>query len=284
MQGVGLSRNATLDKFYTKKEVAFTCIDAVHNLHDLTSFDIVLEPAAGNGAFSLPLKAMLGERLIAFDIAPEHESIVQQDFFTMPLESLEKWGSQRTLVISNVPFGRQGALARRFVKHSCSFASVIAFILPRSFKKQSLQKALPLKWHLVHETDLPEDAFEVNGGKHSVPCVFQIWEKRDMFREQHVKVEPEGYTFVKKDMPLDIIIRRVGVYAGKACVAATEKDGKNAATHYFIKLDDGIAARKEEIGVKINSHLWEFNNTVGPRSLSKYEMIPIINKIVLELP
>ena len=44
--------------------------------------------------------------------------------------------------IGNPPFGRQSSLAKKFIKHicSCDKTKTIAFILPKSFKKDSLKK------------------------------------------------------------------------------------------------------------------------------------------------
>ena len=82
-------------------------------------------------------------------------------------------------IIGNPPFGRQSSLARKFIKKSCDFCDTLSFILPKSFKKDSFQKTFPLYFHLVYQVDLPEKSFQVNSKDYNVPCVFQIWIKRD---------------------------------------------------------------------------------------------------------
>ena len=47
-------------------------------------------------------------------------------------------------IIGNPPFGRQSSLAIKFIKKSAEFCDSISFILPKSFKKDSLKKHFPL--------------------------------------------------------------------------------------------------------------------------------------------
>ena len=73
-------------------------------------------------------------------------------------------------------------LANKFIRHCCkNCAKSISFILPRSFKKESMKKVFNKYYHLVFEMDYNE--FETPDGKpKTVPCVFQIWIKKDFER------------------------------------------------------------------------------------------------------
>jgi hypothetical protein len=42
-------------------------------------------------------------------------------------------------IIGNPPFGRQSSTAIKFIKKSCLFCNSLSFILPKSFKKDSLK-------------------------------------------------------------------------------------------------------------------------------------------------
>ena len=86
-------------------------------------------------------------------------------------------------LVGNPPFGRQSSLAIKFIKQSCKFCDTISFILPKSFKKDSLQKHFPINFHLEYEYELPKDSFIVGDKSHDVPCVFQIWIKKDTNRQ-----------------------------------------------------------------------------------------------------
>ena len=65
-------------------------------------------------------------------------------------------------VIGNPPFGRQASFAIKFIKLCCEFATTISFILPKSFKKTSMQKHFSINYHLIYENDLPDNSFLVN--------------------------------------------------------------------------------------------------------------------------
>ena len=264
-QITGLNRN-TIDKFYTKDSVVDFCLEAVKSCIDIKKTDLILEPSAGNGAFIHKIKKMVSN-YIFYDVNPEHDEIVKQDYFLCDYIQLKK--QHKTIhVIGNPPFGRQSSLALRFIKQSCKFCNTISFILPRSFKKESLRSKVPLKFHLLFEADLPEKSFIVNGVEYDVPCVFQIWKKQNINRETVQKMEPQGFTFVKKTENPDISFRRVGVNAG---TIDTDIHTKSIQSHYFIKFTNNKSL--DENKLKISNIKYEFNNTVGPKSISKQELI-----------
>jgi hypothetical protein len=269
MQQLGLSRTG-YDKFYTKPEQAAQCCQLVKAL--ISPEDLVIEPSAGNGSFIDPIKK-LTKNFLFYDIEPDHPEIIEIDFLNFnPSGYLEKYKKIHT--IGNPPFGRQSSLAKRFIKKCASFSDSISFILPKSFKKESFQKAFPLSFHLVQELDLPENSFLVGDEVHNVPCVFQIWMKRDVLRPIAIKEEPRGYRFVKKSESPDISFRRVGVYAGKIDL---DTESKSEQSHYFIKFSDPKTLDKldEFSQIKFCS-----DNTVGPKSVSKPELIHEFNKII----
>ena len=180
-------------------------------------------------------------------------------------------------IVGNPPFGRQSSMAKRFIKKSASFADTISFILPKSFKKESFKNSFPKNFHLVYQIDLPDNSFVLNNTEYDVPCIFQIWKKSKKERKTLKKIKPIGYTFTKKNKRPDISVRRIGVNAGRV-----SKDTKKSETsHYFLKLDEKKNVNRiiEATSKKIFNH----DNTVGPRSISKPELIqvynPIFNKI-----
>lgn len=161
-------RQQGLDKFYTIPSVAETCIASVGRLYPW-DWDLVVEPSAGNGSF---LTRIPTDRRIGLDIAPEHPSIVQQDFFTYT-------ATGRVLVIGNPPFGRVSSLAVKFFNHAANWASVIAFIIPKTFRRVSIQNRLHMNFHLVRDEELPASSFQP---PMQVKCCFQIWERREAIR------------------------------------------------------------------------------------------------------
>lgn len=269
----GLQRDTT-DKYYTKPEVVSQCISAIKQYVNPSNQDLIIEPSAGNGAFLSGIQS-LSFNYQLYDLEPEHEDIQQLDYLEFTLEPTMKTKYEKIHVIGNPPFGRQSSTAFKFIKKSCSYCDTISFILPKSFKKESMHKSFPLNFHLIYECDLPVDSFLVDGHPHKVPCVFQIWEKQQGQREVSTKLEPTTYSFVKKHESPDISFRRVGGTAGTIDKNIADKAEQS---HYFIKFDKKI---KETVYNKIASLIFTSrNDTVGPRSISKQELIQRLNLII----
>jgi len=117
-----MSKNIELDKFYTPKETVDRCLGIFNNMVDVEDITEIIEPSAGNGAFSLKL-----DDCIAYDIEPEHESIIKQDFLKLELPY-----KQGRAIIGNPPFGDRNNLALKFFKKSIKSCDYIGFILPIS--------------------------------------------------------------------------------------------------------------------------------------------------------
>ena len=268
----GLKRDTT-DKFYTKNNIVIECINNINKYISIKDDDIIIEPSAGNGAFLLELKKQYpNNKILAFDIKPDIEEIKVLDFLKFDYEPIK---DNTIHIIGNPPFGRQSSTCKKFIKYCCSFATTISFILPKSFKKDSCKKIFLLDFHLKLSIDLDDDAFTLDDKDHNVPSIFQIWKKESTERLV-VKDEISKYiSFVKKEDKPDLSIRRVGVNTTKC---DKEIDDKSVQSHYFVKV-------KEDID--IDSFLEKFNklnfndkdNTVGPKSISKPELIKTVNTI-----
>jgi len=271
-QTKGLNRN-TIDKYYTKDTIVDLCINLVAKHISIDKNDLIIEPSAGNGSFISGIKT-LSDHFVFYDLEPEHIEIIKQDYL---LCDVDKYKSKfnNIHVIGNPPFGRQSSLAIKFIKKSCEFSNSISFILPKSFKKDSLKKTFPLHFHLVFEMDLPDKSFLVDGIEYNVPSIFQIWQKKNINRSIIEKVEPTHFIFVKKTDNPDISFRRVGVNAG---TIDTNIDIKSIQSHYFIKFTNEKSIHDNiELLQSIQFH---HNNTVGPRSISKQELIKEFNKYI----
>ena len=271
-QTIGLNRDI-IDKYYTKPEVVNLCLKLIKKYIQIKPDDLIIEPSAGNGSFISGIKS-LSNNCIFYDLEPENPEIIKQDFLTGNYNELSsKYNNIH--IIGNPPFGRQSSLAIKFIRKSCEFCNSISFILPKSFKKDSLKQKIPLNFHLILESDLPEKSFLVDGIEHDVPCVFQIWKKKTNNRVEPEKLEPSNFIFVKQIENPDISVRRVGVNAGYVDVNSV---GKSIQSHYFIKfttdksLDENIH--------RLSSIKYNFNNTVGPRSISKQELIKEFIKVL----
>ena len=281
-QTKGLKRN-TIDKYYTKDTIVDSCLNSIKNYININSDDLIIEPSAGNGSFITGIKS-LSNNFIFYDLEPENKEIIKQDYLLFDYEELTN-KFNKIHIIGNPPFGRQSSLAIKFIKKSCEFCDSISFILPKSFKKDSLKKKFSLNFHLVFENDLPDKSFLVDGIEHDVPCVFQIWQKKDTKRLVNKKLEPINFKFVEKPENLDTVeeskkpdisFRRVGVNAGTIDVNINEK---SIQSHYFIKFTNNKSVN-ENIE-RLSNITYDFDNTVGPKSISKQELIFKFNPLLM---
>jgi hypothetical protein len=298
-QDTGKYRTNTKDQFYTSPHVAKKCIQILISvLRDVGLYSPVLplssylwvEPSAGNGAFLNNIPETYDK--IGIDIEPVggagNANIIKQDFLTW---KPPKTNPKQIIIFGNPPFGRQSSLAKAFIAHSCKFASIstIAFILPRSFVKPSMSCAFESHFHCIHSSEVERNAFVLGGGdgsgggdaSYDVPCVFQIWQKRSVPRIVPEKITEKGFQYVKETDPRDIVIRRVGVYAGRCFDGGNNATEYNKQTHYFIKLDEQFVAAQhiKQIVDKVNAHVFP-TNTTGPRSLSKPEINIVLNAVL----
>jgi hypothetical protein len=83
--------------------------------------------------------------------------------------------------VGNPPFGRVSSLAIQFFQHAAQWADVIAFIIPRTFRRVSVHNKLDLNFHLVYDEEIPVSPCSFNPPM-MVKCCFQIWEKREKVR------------------------------------------------------------------------------------------------------
>ena len=273
MQSTGLKRK-TIDKFYTSSHIVNECMKLIKQVINIQDTDLCIEPSAGNGSFINNIKTLFNYYNF-YDLEPENDEIIKQDYLELDCNTIIKEQYNNIHVIGNPPFGRQSSLAIKFIKKSCTFCDSISFILPKSFKKDSLKKHFPLNFHLICEYDLPTNSFIVDKKEYDVPCVFQIWIKKDINRVMPKKLIPSKYKFVKKNNNHDISFRRVGVNAGDIDINTEQK---SIQSHYFIKFDIELT---DVLFNNLKNIVYACkNNTCGPKSISKQELIKEFNKIL----
>lgn len=234
-----------LDKFYTKKEDVRICLDNI----DLANYETIVEPSAGNGAFSNEIK-----NCIAFDIVPEGSNITKQDF--LKIKSLESMG--RILFIGNPPFGKRSSLAKKFIKKCIELnAYTIAFILPNTFKKYNNQTMFDNNWHL-HKIVRISENFILEDDEIKIPCSFFIWSKEsteDDLRDQLIE-EPKEFQIVSRNAKnADFSIN------GNNGRVKEIKDITNYKAEHFIKVQDGYDI--QDIKEQLKSLNFNFNSSVN---------------------
>lgn len=269
------STSRQLDQFYTHPKVAKTLYRMTREWLQKEGIKptMWLEPSAGNGAFwnLLPPAKRLG-----YDLAPKAPGVMLADFLLLaPLVKIEKevedgkQGDKQWVAIGNPPFGKNSAKAVAFFNACALSCQTIAMIFPQTFKKASLQRRLDKHFHLEAESIMGDNCFVFDGKTYSVPCVFQIWVKKNHPRKAPKDVvQHTAFSFVSRDKA-SFAIQRVGVNAGKV---KTDLSVISGSSHYFIKASKNVRIAFEryysEGGWNSVKH-----HTAGNPSISKPELV-----------
>ena len=179
--------NILNDQFYTKPLVAEECLEILQKYPELFSDCIILEPSAGTGAFLEAFKkiGIEDERILAYDIEPKHEKVIQGDFLKTSLKNVPM------IAVGNPPFWKRAKLAIDFFNKCALSCDTIAFIVPVQFRKYSVQSKLNEEFRLIDDTLLNPASFE-NGNKTlSVRCCFQIWTKNKNYTNLRILKKPD---------------------------------------------------------------------------------------------
>jgi hypothetical protein len=264
-----------LDQFYTNPETAKMCINLLHKTLGRT-FPNYLEPSAGSGSFSS--QPAISLNCISVDLDPKIPDVIHADFLTLTKATLlPRTDTADVCVLGNPPFGKNSSLAVKFFNHSTQFGDVIAFIIPKTFRKVSLQNKLNLNFWLIKDIDLDKNSFIYEDQPFDVPSCFQIWVKKPE-RRLILKFEESPYVSFVSKAECDFAVRRVGGTAGKSIL-----DVKDCKDHsfYYLKLKTESLSVKEIMAL-INQIDFSAtsSSTAGVKSISKGEFVDALtNKI-----
>lgn len=236
-----------LDKFYTNSDIVDLCLGYLDDTTPINTFDLVIEPSAGNGSFFNKIEHCTK---LGIDIAPEADNISQQDFLTFTPES----SYEKILVIGNPPFGKVSSLAIKFFNHAADFADTIAFIVPRTFRRTSVTNRLNLNFDLILDIEIPTEPCSFTPRMMS-KCCFQIWQKTDVPRIRiNLPITHHDFTFVRfgpldsegqptpPTEPVDFVIRAYGHKCGE--IVTENLDQLRPKSWHWIKCSKGIPVGK----------------------------------------
>lgn len=249
-----------LDQFFTKESLAINLFGILNNY--LNKENIIpqnwLEPSAGSGAF---YKLMPIENRLGIDIEPQVAGVIQSDFLEYQLSH------DQYITLGNPPFGKNSSLAIKFFNKCALHSQVIAFVVPKTFNKDSVINKLDKNFHLAYSEELPEYSFELQGQQYNVPCVFQIWRKHETKRlNNKLPRVHEDFIFCNRE-EANYAIQRVGFNAG---IIKKDLSVIAAASHYFIKAEQSVI----DILAKIDWASVKYN-TAGNPSIAKSELIDL---------
>lgn len=202
-----------LDKYYTSKELAKYCVDKTKEILGNENITEYIEPSAGAGVFL----EFLDKSYLAYDIEPEDEGIIKQDYLELDLEY--KIGR---CVIGNPPYGgRYNDLVSKFYRKSIEIADYIVFILPiRQYKND----VLLYEFDLIYSEDLGYRKFSGI----DVMCCLNIFKrpskglnKKPNYKLKSINIDEHHRTRSYLDKEYDYRFCSFGSALGKECLKDT---------------------------------------------------------------
>lgn len=262
-----MSKKNELDQYYTNPSYAAHCRDLSLPFY---KGQLMVEPCAGTGSF---FNLMPEDTRLGMDLDPKFEAVGMERGATDFLKFENRFDG--AFVLSNPPFGFACSLAVKFFNHCALLgADVIAFVIPKTFRKATVINKLNKNFHLVLDETSPDDAFILDGKPYHVPCCFQVWVRRTEEREL-INTDSENPFFEFCDpKEADFAVRRVG---GKAGQLLDGLDHKEVST-YFLKAKCKVQLL--ELALKEVDLTKERDNTVGVRSVAKYELVNKVMEIL----
>lgn len=266
----GNRRKTGKEQYYTLPGVADFCTDLI--LEKVGLERNFLEPAGGEGSFidSLLRRGVSEDRIISFDIEPKHRLVQLGDFLKInPVDV-----GFDNVSVTNPPFGRANSLSKKFFNHCAEMSEYIGVLVPKSWRKWSVQNSLNLNFHLILDEVLPEicfyspDAETYKNG--NLKTVFQIWQRRDYQRE---KVLIRDHGLIEKTTPdkADIAMVIFGWGCGKIL---RNFEPKLNTTMIFLKVKNkSVIEALEEIDFSIF-----YNNVAYTQALSLQEINYLLNQ------
>jgi hypothetical protein len=229
---LGNPRVTGKEQYYTHPDLAARLTDTMLRVVGPSGIDQTwVEPAGGTGVFVDALLERGVRSILSYDIEPHHDLVLPGDFLEAPFVGTNM------IALSNPPFGRANKLCIPFFNKLATGCSHIGFIVPKSWRKWSVQNRLDQHFHLIHDEDLTVNYVDVDGtpladGKTHLNTVFQIWERRDALRPKHTVVD-RGYVIKTTPEHADVSLTIFGHGCG---AVKTEFPRRNNTTQMFLKL------------------------------------------------
>lgn len=263
-----------LDQYYTSEEDMNYCVNKTLDILQENGYSVseFLEPSAGQGVFSNYL-ATSGLNVIAIDIEPKSEDIIQADYLTYDI----KYKKDR-LIIGNPPFGSKLSLATKFYNKSVEIGDYISFILPIS---QLNNTKMMYKFDLIYSEDLGELIFS---GDRKVHCCLNIYVRPKSGLNKKKTSKLKDVEIVRQDSKkydsFEFDIRMC--YWGDATAGKILKDGERYSGEYKIKIHN--EALKDKIITVLTNIDWKKEiKSTAMRKIQKHHIIDILKREIPEI-
>lgn len=253
-----------LDKYYTDIATAKYCISKAYDIIGKDNISEIIEPSAGNGSFSLQIL-----NCMAYDIKPEHSSIIQQDFLNLNQDY--KIGR---LFIGNPPFGSRMNLAQKFFKKSIELGDYIAFILPISQLSNSNSM---FEFDLIHSEDLGK----IKYSDRTLHCCFNIYRRPINGLNKRISNKLETVKIIRQDSKgyneIDNFDIRI-CYWGNGSAGKILKDGENYSAEYKIIVHNDFKDSVTKVLYDVN--WFDELNCIAMLKIQQFHIINILKKYI----
>ena len=166
-----------LDKYYTSQELADYCTEKIVHIIGRENITELLESSAGRGVFLNSFEKLLPNMPVkAYDIEPEDNRILQQDYLELDLEY-----KKGRVCGFNFPYGSRNNLSKKFANKSFEIAEYVCSILPIS---QLNNTQSIYRYDLIHSEDLKPQIYS----NIKVHCCFNMY-KRPESTQYNKKVD-----------------------------------------------------------------------------------------------
>lgn len=252
-----------LDKYYTSVELSKHCIDKTYEIIGKENITDIIEPSAGNGSFSLQLDCL------SYDISPEHESIVNQDYLELDIPY-----NKGRLIIGNPPFGSRMSLAQKFYKKSVELGDYIAFILPISqlWNPNSL-----FEFELIYSEDLGKQKYS----DRNLHCCFNIYRRSEKGILKRPKNKLESVKLIRQDSKgynetNEFDFRMC--YWGNGSAGKILKEGESYSAEYKFVVTNGF--NDEVLKVMTEVDWWKELNCIAMLKIQQFHVINVLKKYI----
>ncbi len=272
---LGNTRVTGKEQYYTPIETAQEVFKNLEKLvPDLRSRTLI-EPAGGTGAF---IKAAIEagiSNVISFDIEPHHPMVQEGDFLNQNLDVAD------AITVTNPPFGRNNSLSIPFFNHSAKTSEYIVFVVPRSWRKWTVQNKLDRRFELIKDDDLTINYVDVNGEhgykNNNLRTCIQYWKRSSTALRPIYAVEDMEVIKKCKFDDADVSLTIFGYGCGTVKIDFPRKPN---TTQMFLKLNHPRALEALQ-SVDFSKF---FNHTAYTEALSIVEINYLLNEYIFGDP
>ena len=272
---LGNRRVTGKEQFYTPPETAKEIFDVLKTLVPDLKKHPFLEPAGGTGSFITAAQEAGIKEVESWDIEPHHPLVKLGSFLDQHLSL------KGAITVTNPPFGRCNSLSIPFFNHSAKYSDLIVFIVPRSWRKWSVQNKLDRRFHLIRDDDLDINYVDENGeqayAKNNLRTCIQYWKRSDTAIRPLYGVTDMKVIIKCKFDEADVSLTCFGYNCG---TVKTDFPRKPNTTQMFLKLNHPKALEALQ-SVDFSRF---YRNTAYTEALSIVEVNYLLNEYIFGDP